>query len=120
MLSDEQKKMLTEEVLGVCWHKTAVWTSWIPEGRKARVEGWLCPKCNDYWESPRPFTSWQDLGDLKDKIVEMGEWWDFEKYCFHQWNKTTIATGYCLPWLIDPTRFCSLVASWWKERKVRG
>ncbi len=121
MLIEDDKRMLTEEVLGEKWHNYR-----ISRGRGDGLSSCSCGITGYAVKeicamSNRTFTTWQDLGDLKKKIVEMGEWWDlwwdFEKYCFHEWNKTTIDTGYFVPWLLNPTRFCELVANWWKERR---
>ncbi len=58
----------------------------------------------------RPFTTWPDLGALMEEIVEKGEWKEFERYAWDKWSNQ-FWEGF-IEWLLNPTRFCELVADW--------
>ena len=67
----------------------------------------------------RTFTTWDDLGALKDKLVEKGEWAAFDSWaCIYQRNEL----GHwpydheLTDWLINPSRFCNLVGEWLNGR----
>jgi hypothetical protein len=80
----------------------------------------------------RTFTTWSDLGAVKDKLVEVGKWEEFCKYAFDQTDETG---GLCyvievelydavfLAWLFRPTNergeahFCQLAADYIKQLK---
>lgn len=68
----------------------------------------------------RDFTTGNDMIALKDKIVETGEFDAFENYACRQWAGSEDEGNNFTNWLLDPTRFCELCASWWQERKVKG
>lgn len=124
MLSEEEKRMLTEEVLGECWH--------IPiEATVGEIPvSYGCTKCNYSGNGTnRTFDTWQDLGDLKNKIVEIGEWQRFVWWCRDDpklplsCQDISVMQGIkyypalYFDWLLDPVRFCELVAEWWEERR---
>jgi len=71
----------------------------------------------------RSFTTWQDTGDLKKRIVEMGRWGEFMMVQKRQIRVTDNPNGMTLSewvdWLIDPIRFPELVAEWLKERRSK-
>lgn len=127
MLSDEQKKMLTE-FLGECWHESEEDDRRCIHCQK-HLEGWWIKdlKNNDIFIvnskiEYRTFTSWQDLGDLKEKIVEMWEWRTFYRWAYDYAGSNLLNEGYTYEddfcnWLMNPERFCELVAKWWKERR---
>ena len=119
---DDRRRMLTEEVLGECWHG---YTDDItPDGQ------WRMCSCGYAFirrenHINRTFTSWQDLGDLKKKIVEMGEWDEFIDFTLEEHgslgpvfsNEAKFYKADYIDWLMNPERFCELVAKWWKERR---
>ena len=113
MLSDDQKKMLTEEIFGECWHKME---RIHPGGIFKRCHKCLRPESMGIHN--RTFTSWQDLGDLKENIVMMGEWESFLIYAASTFSPDREMKNFT-NYLLDPTRFSELVARWWEERKVK-
>jgi hypothetical protein len=130
-LTEAQKKRLTEEVLGECWHEI---TDNIPKGRMGHG---YCPKCNNTFMGTamhiamydpddfyRTFDTWQDVGDLKEALVKAGKWDDFEYDMKRRWVRDVTAVQASVPWLFRPTdengdpHFALLVAEWLEvERK---
>lgn len=118
-MNEEDKKLLTE-YLDECWH-----------GKFIRNYGHDCEvdtMCEHCWKAPhelkypknRTFTTWQDLGGLKDKLVATGNWDHFERYvwCVYYESDVSIPKGLSLEnWLFNPTRFCQLAADFLKEKK---
>lgn len=46
-----------------------------------------CKHCDPYCSGGnRPFNTYQDQGDLCEKLVETGEWEKFDKGCFDLWK----------------------------------
>ena len=118
-LTDDDRKVLTE-FLGECWHKKL---------HDAKCMYDSCENCGNPWHKInikfRTFTVWQDLGDLKEKLVEKGMWLAFMCFAARQYNKdhqdrplsldgSYVVVDFNL-WLLSPARFCQLVADWWKE-----
>ena len=70
----------------------------------------------------RIFDTWDDLGKLKDKLVEKGEWDSFSFYAFSKWDhkdpSIKMVRWYFTDWLINPTRFCELVGEWLKGKSA--
>ena len=71
----------------------------------------------------RIFTTWQDTGDLKERIVEMGEWHGFWMYAATEFKEVQHKAGKVVwrksemsNWLMDPICFPELVVGWIKER----
>jgi len=67
MLTETQPKWLTE-YLGECWHKF---------NRKL-----LRCKCGSKSDARRTFADPKDKQDLLEKIIEKGEWREFDSYIF--------------------------------------
>ena len=124
------QEFLTEKVLKECWHE---WVHITPEGRDEYYDYNICKKCKEMWsglnyKNNRTFTTWQDTGDLKERIVEMGEWRDFALFAAGEWDKTltlnptaNFIVEVFTDWLMDEIRFPELVAGWWwQEREVKG
>ena len=121
------QEFLTEKVLKECWHE---WVHITPEGRDEYYDYNICKKCKEMWsglnyKNNRTFTTWQDMGDLKKKIVEMGEWDEFIDFTLEEHgslgpvfsNEAKFYKADYIDWLMNPERFCELVAKWWKERR---
>ena len=102
-MNDEDKKLLTE-FLGECWHKPSSTDCSCGE-RHPPLMG----------NPNRTFTFWQDLGDLKNQLVKKEEWADF-----YWWVRSVIAIedifSHFTSWLLNPKRFCQLVADYLKEK----
>lgn len=110
-LTEQERKILTG-YLGECRHEH-IDKYWIPNtGRCADcgllvVEGELIPN--------RTFTTWQDFGDLKDKLEEKGDWdyalaWMNDEFFIQNAHEDNDFTQ----WLLNPTRFSKLLVGWLK------
>ncbi len=117
-MTDDRRRMLTEEVLGECWHG---YTDGVTSDGQ-----WRMCTCGYAYIIPekhrnRTFLTWQDTGDLKKQIVEMGRWGEFMMVQKRQIHVTENPNGMTLSewvdWLMDPIRFPELVVEWWKGRK---
>jgi len=96
----------------------------------------------EFYNEPRPkhaltiipnrtFTTWQDFGDLKDRLEEKGEWkefwfwvWDCEaiKWTDSDFGEVLMSGDSCLKLLEiaqDAPRFCGLVNEWLKEKEAK-
>lgn len=137
-MDDNRRKLLTE-MLGEEWYEIDPATYGLCPYCKSEDIGpqvyrgaydmyYICISCKMEFNEPmkdnyRTFTSPDDMMALKDRIVEMGEWdsfveyqdWHFDHSKTEWWNAGKFAF-----WLLDPTRFPELVATWWEERKVKG
>lgn len=129
-MTDTERKRLTE-YLGECWHEKA--------GVKDTQYGQLdkC-SCGQVWWGficqNRTFTTWTDLGALKEKLVEKGDFYYFISYALlqirHEVERIRRSTRgqmiselynpmeyqYCL-YILEPTRFSLLVAEWLRNRE---
>lgn len=131
MLSDDQKKMLTEKLLWECCHE------WINDSYN--FPKCHCSKCEIdltelFGDGNRTFLTWQDLGDCKEALVKKGLGEEFIKFCYNKWvypdtqvkiNPATIlairsSANFDL-WLFRPTdekgeaHFCRLVAEFMEK-----
>ena len=105
-MEENDKKLLTE-FLGECWYE------WLPD-INATLKCRLCGKWiyeNNAFEgcNLRTFKSWQDLGDLKEKLIDKGGWADFYRWAILKTPKETEHYVFSA-WLLNPGRFCQLVA----------
>jgi hypothetical protein len=120
-MNDEDRKLLTK-FLSECWHGPYVTNYGHDCVNK------ICEKC---WKSPeeldhpnnRTFTTAQDMMDLKDKLVEKHRWYGFivfakTRFSFKDYDPCydNIETGF-YDWLINPPRFCQLVADFLKKEE---
>ena len=128
-MNDEIRKLLTK-FLGECWHNTEVFDSDFDK----------CNKCEGFFSAhresngQRTFTTWQDLGALKDKLVEKGEEGDFIRWVARQSIFVTLENHTDIEYDLDiypasvpekiyqkvfdifnAPRFCELVGEWWEE-----
>ncbi len=134
-LTEQDKKRLTE-YLGGCWHKVK-----RPK-HEPTVFSKPCVKCRrtitiirdkpidgtGYGDSYRTFITWQDLGDLKDKLVEKGEWGKFHIFAadifwlepilepIKEINDDTYDSDFD-NWLFNSPRFCWLMNEWLKGKE---
>ena len=121
-MNDETRKLLTE-YLGECQHEKSGTSYFVPHipGFRDVEDSFLCSMCGQKFRESeyRTFASWQDLGDLKNKLVEKGEWIKFREFTWVVWydsepDKYTALDCYESPsnfenWFINATRFCELV-----------
>jgi hypothetical protein len=106
-ITNEIKKLLTEEVLGECW----LWDEDLDD------EG-MCKKCGQCFESHRlnrTFDTDADMMALFRKIVDNLKFGAFQNFAYKHFN---VYPNYTLTeWLFyEPERFCNLVAEWLEER----
>jgi hypothetical protein len=109
-LTDPEKQLLTEKVLGECWTTD-----------KTLVD---CQECSlKCLESVRTFTTPQDAHDLAKKLVEMGKWDDFMTKpidnLYDEDNPWSIPQLFA--WLFaepeSPKRVCRLVWEFMKQEE---
>jgi hypothetical protein len=122
-MEENDRKLLTE-FLGECWHENPG----KPISTYA-ADVFTCVKCGEYFNrlnSGRTFTTWQDMGDVKEKLVE-GEWAKFWHYAeekfmeepideeelIYRETEDSFVTDFA-NWLIQPTRFCQLAVDFLK------
>lgn len=73
-------------------------------------------------EANRTFDTWDDLGDLKEKMVEKGDWETFKEYAYHYWVSRVTHKGEYEDkddWLFTPSRFCQLVLEAVKQEVIK-
>jgi len=112
-LTEAQRKRLTL-YLGECWHE-----------RSCNVPAsgivYRCVKCKTavYPISEHTFTTYEDLGKLKERLVENGEWDLFCAYAAYVFAGENDLCGKQITpemlinftaWLLSPKMFCGLVA----------
>jgi hypothetical protein len=71
MMTEDEKKDVTENFLGECLHII----QWYPTDQGPGYN--QCLICKEINPRNRTFTTWQDYGDCIEKLVENGEWRDF-------------------------------------------
>lgn len=124
-LSEESKKRLTKYMDG-CAH------IWVRDGH---VSHHTCSECGEelsvrkeFLPKMRSFTTGNDMLDLKNKIVEKGEWNEFHEITHDNTLSTDGNFGvYDVlteehwsefdNWLFSIPRFCELVGEWLEKRK---
>ena len=123
-LSDKDKGLLTE-FLGECWHE---WERTADN----HVSHHVCVKCGlslsvrkEFLPKLRSFTTWQDLGDLRNKLVEKGMWWKFHAVMRHEFCKDFIAVcsrdemeAEYNNWLLSPSIFIPLVVEFLRKEQI--
>jgi hypothetical protein len=145
-MKDEQRKLLTEKLLGECWHKF--------KGDFGPYQT-TCVECQlvfgavhfSDWNLAafhRTFATWPDLGAVMEALVKQEKWIDFVQFCEPRWlsprmdselKKSMLHTGKSITviirethaefyvWLFRPTdengepHFCRLVAEWMEGEK---
>ena len=114
-MNDDDRKLLTE-YMGECWHE---------EQDIGYCEGKNGGKCRIIRNENRTFGTWQDFGDLKDKLVEKGEWQACENALYVIYEKTEgircsdlmLNPAAFTNWLINKDRFPQLVADWLRRAR---
>ena len=115
-LTEDDKKRLTE-FLGECLHEP-YWHD---------MRGTICYKCdhslNGISDMYRQFTTWEDLGALKEKLVETGKWNDFDEWAYMKWdslkpfNDLSRRLEEQSDWLFTLNRFCWLVSEFLRKEQ---
>lgn len=111
-MTDEDKKLVFE-YMGWCQHKYAASGKLWGTG--------ICIRCKD--PLPREHTlDGNDMVAAMNKMVEKGDWKDFDSYsCRVFVNDNSIKFNLkketWISWLMQPTRFFELMASWLKEKE---
>jgi hypothetical protein len=126
-MKDEDAKLLTEKLLGECWHHPSYKETIVFYGKERAYYDCYCGKA-DVTEShfvSRTFTTPDDMMAVKEKLVEKGEWEGFDRYAYGEFcrraDKFQIEiTGYVSAaysnWLINPERFCKLAVQFIKQK----
>jgi len=124
-MTDEMRKLLTE-YLGECWHEAGR----NPHGNPRYVP--ICQKCKVdleqlFGDYHRCFDLPVDMNDLRRKLAENKEFWGLDSFldwADTKWDHESSfdELGYVIDdnftnWLMDPERFCFLVAEWLKEKE---
>jgi len=113
-LTDDEKRYITEKVLGECWHE-----SFVNECNQ-------CKNCNvwkkRFAEWNRTFTTHQDLAEVYGKLVESGEWEEFQLFLAKKFNSWRMDSGltawlFCLSSPSEIEGMMVRVAEWWEQQK---
>ena len=103
-ITDDQRKMLTEEVLGECYH----------EGRMPINCGYRCVKCGDTYVANRTFDTDADMMALFREMVNKHEW---DSFLFWTCDHYPTYNPPVPRLFMEPERFCNLVAEWLEVKK---
>ena len=119
-MTDEWRKLLTEKLLGECWHI---------KKEPRTMSGYICERCGDYtkWGSGydvngnRTFTSDADMLAVFRKIRDVGKWdefyWWSVKYFTESKDDIGGGNSSYMRWLLDdPERACCLAAMFLEEQ----
>ena len=113
-MTDEKRKMLTEKLLGGCWHE------WVAKG--VYTECSKCGEINLTETENRTFTTINDRQAVFEKIRDVGEWTKFYRYAGKHWLQDEEAWKRDEPlevWLFldNPERACCLAAMFLEEQE---
>ena len=130
-MTDKDRKLLTE-FLDECWHEMDLFSRVLVQKHNLSHFQITCRVCGYVWvkqASPignydssqlqRSFDTWQDLGDLKEKLVDKGLHDQFSFYAEKQLDGIPGPSGNRRrfdDWLLNPRRFYQLVADYLKEK----
>ena len=109
-MTDEQRKRLTE-YLDEKWEEPYIDTE-MDYGKARKVFMTVDPN--------RTFNNWVDLGALKEKIEEKGEWCSFREYGLKYHCPCIYTNEQWEPWLFTPSRFFALAVSWLEGKEGKG
>jgi hypothetical protein len=134
-MTDDDKKLLTK-FLGECWHEKSGISYFCPvlPGFPTRPDSFLCSKCGAKFteDQIRTFTTWQDLGDLLNKLSEKWDRWDrFSLYAWHRWWNEGDEDEHPTPsikdmrrdfslWLLNPAVFIPLCVEFLRREAQHG
>jgi len=122
-LSEESRKRMTE-FLGECWHEF-IDDAYDHIRCYSEFTGEYCKKCgtkflrNNYnlWAKQRTFTTGNDMLNLKEKLVEKGEWDEFEDFALSKKNEKYVSVVSLTDYLINPAIFIPLAIEFLKEER---
>jgi len=123
-VNDKTKQLLTEEVLGECWHDYGKWFD--------NPGAFRCKKCGMRFGTRRTFATRSDMMDLYQAIQKTGRWNEFMHYAFNTEEPLNTDTTMTLDedcpgsrfydenfiiWLVclngeDYEKRCQMVADW--------
>jgi hypothetical protein len=119
-MNEEQKKRVTKW-LGECWHEH--------DFEQTRIKSlWYCKHCGKdlYLGSGRfiplrTFTEPADFFACFDRLVELGEWEEFDNYTMDVWSASETKDDYMV-FALSRTdtghfRLCVMVSEWLKEKE---
>lgn len=117
-MNDDMRKRLTL-YLGEPWHSIT-----------GRAEAHTWCSCGSQHSTLAPFpknrtyTTWDDLGTLKDKMMEKGDWKSFFNWMVSKHPLLVPITNAnelqdYTNWLITPKCFCELMGEWLEQREVK-
>jgi hypothetical protein len=113
-MTDEERKMLTEKLLGECWHEWGL----IGSGNyKCKYCGYI--SFRDFFPSNRTFTTYTDMLAVFREIRDKGKLRDFINYVCSRVEATIPRQPvYFMQWLFldNPERACCLAADFWEEQ----
>lgn len=123
-MNESQRKWLTLYI-GECWHEWyggPMFGGTIPDDWPISDE---CKKCHtprhfyaghfgemNRYTGHRTFTTWADLGAVKEAIEQKGEWASFQTFASGEYLKDDSGQFFFTLWLFNPSRFCELVCAW--------
>lgn len=127
---DATKKLLTE-YLGEKYHQISTNYGEVSKcscGARGAIARMEC------WKNNRPFTTWADLGALKEKMAERGDWEEFLSFCFYEAScNSDFPMGMIddeemsgenkyydedfINYILNPLRFCDLAGEWVEEKE---
>lgn len=115
-MNESQRKFLTGYI-GECWHTL---TAFLDNGIIECSCGARMSRGPDEatfhveQENNRTFTTWADLGAVKEAIERKGEWKAFIEWIPEHWWRQQEEEGRAewSAWLINPSRLPELVCQW--------
>ena len=118
-MTDEWRKLLTEKLLGECWHE---WELTRRGNHKCKHCGYI--SFRDFFPSQRSFTTDTDMLVVFRKIRDVGKWKEFHDYIGDKFVLTIPIACICYhcaefsEWLFldNPERACCLVADFLEEQ----
>jgi hypothetical protein len=120
-MTDERRKLLTEKLLGECWHIPKVNMEPLAWVGGQGTHCFICKRCgNPYpitWQ-PSTFTTDTDMLAVFRKIRDKGKLRDFINYVCSRVEATIPRQPvYFMQWLFldNPERACCLAADFWEE-----
>jgi len=112
-LTEDQRKMLTEKLLE---EEPPYYKCVATNEQRHPCPARTCWSCEHQRSDYRTFSTYQDLGDCMEKLVEKGLWEAFESFCTKRWVSEKSGIRNFNVWLFRPTdesgnpHFCRLCA----------